>query len=130
MSDWRVTLDRIRPSPEKKVTRFQIVELERIILATNHGLEGAGAPNPDILSAGIARNIANAVLREHVIDETGAIHSAVGRIGGTVFVVQIAGGELESGCEKLLYSGWITVEVADRVGRQTRIRRAAFFFFR
>ena len=89
VSDGRVTIDKISPGPKEEIARFERVELEAVVTMREHGLEIAGLAHPDVLLARIARHIFDSALGQNVMNETGAIHPAVRRIGRAVFVAEI-----------------------------------------
>ena len=128
--DRRIAFNCIGASPEQQIARLEVIELKRVLLLTHHRLEFAGPSQPDVLLAGIAGHIFNAVLFENEIDKARAVHPTVGRIGRAVFVIEIAGRQLQSGKEESLHVGRIAFKCADRFGRQGGVRRAAFWLFR
>ena len=89
MRDRRISLDAVRPCPEKKVARDKFIEFEGVLLTAIHRFESSRFAQPDILLARIARHITNSILRQNVKDEAGAIHPAARRIGRAVLVVEI-----------------------------------------
>src|SRR5437764_871844 len=70
-----------RVRPKQKVSRFQSLELERVVTVTKHGLKVTGLAHPGVLFTGVTRDILLTRFRKHVPNETGAIHSALCRIG-------------------------------------------------
>ena len=84
---------------------------------TEHRLESSGAPQPNVLLTGISWHVFQAVLLKHEINKTGTIHPAGGRVGGAVFVIEIARSQFEGADEKLLYVCRIIFEAFDCVGR-------------
>ena len=95
VGDRRVALNAVGPRPEKKIAWHEFIEFESILVAAVNRSEISRFAQPDILLARIARHVFNSVLRQHVIDEAGAIHSAIRRIGRAVFVIEISRCELE-----------------------------------
>ncbi len=83
---------------------------------TQDRLKLAGPADPGILLARVPRHIADAILLEDKINETGAIHAAGVGIGRSVFVIEIARGQFERADEKLLHFGRIIVEALDLIG--------------
>jgi hypothetical protein len=96
MSDRRVALNAVGTSPEKEIAGYQFIKFEGVFSAAVYGFEGSRFTQPDILLARIARNITNSVLRQDIKDETGTIHPAIRGVGGTVLVIQVSRGQLES----------------------------------
>ena len=127
VSDRRVAIDRVGASPKEQIARLQIFQLEGVVFSTENGLEFSGASQPDVLLTGIARDIGHAVLPQHEINESGAIHSTVCRIVRTVFVSEITSGELERGAKKLLHALGIGVETFNCLRRKRRVRSSALW---
>src|SRR2546423_12937347 len=121
----RVAVDRIRAGPEKEIAGLQIFQLERIVPAANHRFEFSGATQPDVLRTRITRYIADAILAKYKIHKPGAIHSAVGRIVRTVFVIEISSGQFERSAEKFLHVVGIIFESFYLFRGQRSVRRAA-----
>jgi len=72
-------------------------------VAAQDRVEISRLAHPDILLAGITRDIAKSVLLKDVVKETGAIHSAVFRIGRAVAVAEIFFRQRETGVEDLAH---------------------------
>src|SRR5207237_6657966 len=113
-------------SPENQVARLQIFQFEGVVLLTKDRLESSGTPQPNVLLARIARHIFHAVLFEHEINKTGAIHPAVRGIGRAVFVIEVARRQFESADEKLLHVGRIIFESFDLFRGQGGVWGAMF----
>ncbi len=73
VSDWRIALDTVSARPKEKITRGKFIQFEGVLLPAVDRLEIPSLADPDILLAGIARDIPNPVLRQHVKNESGAI---------------------------------------------------------
>ena len=93
--DRRITIDLVGASPEEKVARFQVIQFEGIVPAADDGGESIRFSQPGILAGGITRWIGDAILFQHIIDKSGAIHAAVRWVGGTIFVFEVACCEIE-----------------------------------
>lgn len=89
MRNRRIAIDIVGATPEKQIARLERVEFERIRMTAQDCIEISRLAHPDILLAGIPRHIGKSVLSQNVINEAGAIHTAVCRIGGTVCVTEI-----------------------------------------
>jgi hypothetical protein len=89
VSDIRVAADAVRGRPKKQVTRFERIEFEGVVVMREHGLEISGFAHPNVLLACITWDFFDAGLREHVINETRAIHPTIGRVGRAIFVTEI-----------------------------------------
>ena len=103
MRDRRIALDAVRPGPEKEIARDKFLELEGVLLPAVHRPEASCFAQPDILLAGIARHIGNAILRQHVNNETGAIHPTVRGIGRAILVIQIPRRQLKRRIDNLAH---------------------------
>ena len=90
MRNWRIALNRISAGPEKQVAGLEILEFKRIVLHAQDRLELAGPTEPNILLARIARNAGDVILLEHIINESRAIHAAIGWIRRAIFVIELS----------------------------------------
>lgn len=79
--DRRIALDAVGAGPEEKIAGNQFFEFECVFLTAIHRFERSRLAQPNVLLTRIPRHVANAVLRQDVKDETGAIHPAGQRIG-------------------------------------------------
>jgi hypothetical protein len=93
----------------------------------DHRLECSGAAKPDILRAGVARDVSDLILFEHIINKARTIHSAGGRIVRAVFVIEVSGGEFQSSGQKLLHFERIIFETLDLIWQQRGVRSTPFF---
>jgi hypothetical protein len=84
-----IAIDAIGAAPEKKITRFERIKFKSVVAVPQHCLEVTGLTHPNVLLACVARDIAYSIFRKHIMNETRAIHSTIGRIGRTVFVCEI-----------------------------------------
>jgi len=121
-----VALDVVSAGPEKQVAWLQLIELKRVFMTAVDRPEGPGFPKPDILSAGIARHIAQSILRQDVENEPGAIHPATSRIGRTIFVIEIPGRELERHINDLADGLGVILVTGDLAGRDCGGRALLF----
>ena len=125
MRDRRIALDAVGARPEKQISRNQFIELERVLVSAVDGPERSGLSQPNVLLARIARHIANAILRQDIEDEAGAIHPAARRIGRAVFVIEIASRQLERHVSYVPNVFRIFL-VVDNLARQDRGGRSFF----
>src|SRR5439155_13854406 len=80
--------------------------------------------HPDILLARIARYVGKSIFLQNIVNETGAIHSAICRISGAVSVTEILPCQLEPGLDDLLHFWRISFIARDFVRRNSDIWRA------
>src|SRR5205085_11342849 len=57
VSDRRIAFDRIRSAPKEEIVWFYLLELEEIVLTTDHGLERACVTKPNVLVLGVIRYV-------------------------------------------------------------------------
>lgn len=127
VGDRRIALYRVGSCPKQQVARFQVLQFERIILFAHDGLEEPCPAKPDVLLARIPRHIADIILFKHVINESGTIQSAAGRIGRTVFIIEIARGQLECRGQEFLDLEWIIFEALDLIRQKRGVWGVLFF---
>ena len=90
-------------------------------MAAQDRVETSRLAHPDILLAGIARDIAESVLLKNVVKEAGAIHAAVFRIGRAVAVAEILFGQLETGVNDLAHLWRIGFIACNFIGGKTDV---------
>ena len=122
----RVALYRVGSGPEKQIAGLQVFQFERVLLLTQDGFKLPTSAEPDILLARIARHFSDVILFEHIINKTRAIHSAGGRVGRAIFIIEIARGQFERRSQELLHLERIIFETFDLIRQQSRIRSTAF----
>ena len=127
--DWRIAFDGVSAGPKQQVARLERIEFKGIRIAAENRLKFSGLAQPDILLAGIARDIVNAVLLEHIINEPRTIHPAVARIRRAVRVTEIAFGQIECAFDKLADLGRIIFVISQLVRRDGRDRCSFSLWF-
>src|SRR5206468_634619 len=93
---------------------------------TQDRIKISGFTHPDVLLAGIARHVGEAVLLKDIINETGTIHAAVRWIGRTIGVTQILFCQREPGVQDLPYFCRISFVSGYLVRRKAHVRPALF----
>src|SRR5205814_10684644 len=89
MRDRGVAIDVVSATPKEQIAWLKRIELERIFVAAQNGIEISSFAHPDVLLARIARNIFEPVFGQKKVNKARAIHAAVGRIGRAVWLTQI-----------------------------------------
>ena len=89
MRDRWVAINIISAAPEEQVAWLESVEFKRVFLPAQDRVEISRFAHPDILLARIARHIFEPVFAQKIINEAGAIDSAVCWVGGAVCITEI-----------------------------------------
>ena len=113
MRDRGIPVDVVGAAPEEQIAGPKRVELEGIFFAAHNCIEISRFANPDILLAGIARHIGEAILLKNVINKSGTIHAAVFGIGRAIAVTEILFRQREPSVDDLAYFRRITLVFRD-----------------
>ena len=113
LSDIGVATDSVSAGPEKQIARRQCIQFKSVVALCKHGLKVSSFAHPNVLLAGITRHVFDAALREDVINETGAIHSAVDWVGRSVFVPKILRRQVETKINHFLNFRRVVLRIRD-----------------